>query len=246
MTTQMLRTLPDPLPNSEVQSSDGRHLVALAEAEYEPSMLILDHSCEPNVGFGGNTVPVAMRDIQRGEELTTDYALFDDYDRQISCACACGTSRCRRRRIHGRDSIASEEVQLLHDKDCILREHDDPDIAAHRRGQARQTPQGDPQGGGSIHNAFTLSYYVYMTSLLQIRDVPEDARRGLKARAAARGQSLNAYLLDIIDREVSRPTVAEVLERAAQRAERGSTSAADAVAAGRAERDRRLTDRPRT
>lgn len=80
-----------------------------------------------------------------------------------------------------------------------------------------------------------------MTSLLQIRDVPEDARRGLKARAAARGQSLNAYLLDIIERETERPTVAEVLERAAQRAERADASAADVVAAARGERDDQLT-----
>jgi hypothetical protein len=36
-------------------------------------------SCEPNVGFAGNTVLVAMRDISPGGELTTDYALFDDY-----------------------------------------------------------------------------------------------------------------------------------------------------------------------
>ena len=66
-----------------------------------------------------------------------------------------------------------------------------------------------------------------MSSLLQIRDVPEEARRGLKARAAARGQSLNAYLLDIIERETARPTVAEVLDRAAQRAERANASAAE-------------------
>ena len=84
-----------------------------------------------------------------------------------------------------------------------------------------------------------------MSSLLQIRDVPEEARRGLKARAAARGQSLNAYLLDVIDREVGRPTVAEVLDRAAQRAERATASAADVVAAARAERDGQLMSRPR-
>jgi hypothetical protein len=30
------------------------------------------------VGSAGNTVLVAMRDISPGEELTTDYALFDD------------------------------------------------------------------------------------------------------------------------------------------------------------------------
>lgn len=82
-----------------------------------------------------------------------------------------------------------------------------------------------------------------MGSLLQVRDVPDDARRALKARAAARGQSLNAYLLDMISREVARPTVAEVLERAARRAERATASAVDVVGAARDDRDERLTHR---
>ncbi|GAB3262333.1 SET domain-containing protein [Arthrobacter pigmenti] len=100
VTTQTLHTLPDPLPNSEVQIADGLHLVALTESEYESSMLFLNHSCEPNVGFGGNIVLVAMRDIRSGEELATDYALFDDYEGEMSCTC--GTTKCRRT-IHGRD-----------------------------------------------------------------------------------------------------------------------------------------------
>jgi hypothetical protein len=33
------------------------------DAEYEPVMLFINHSCEPNVGFADNTVLVAMRDI---------------------------------------------------------------------------------------------------------------------------------------------------------------------------------------
>jgi hypothetical protein len=50
-------------------------------------MLFINHSREPNVGFAGNTVLVAMRDISPGEELTTDYALFDDYDGMMQCRC---------------------------------------------------------------------------------------------------------------------------------------------------------------
>jgi hypothetical protein len=50
------------------------------EAEYEPIMLFINHSCEPNVGLSGNTALVAMRDIGPGEELTTDFALLDDHD----------------------------------------------------------------------------------------------------------------------------------------------------------------------
>ncbi len=100
VTTQALHELPDPLPNSAIQITDGLHLVALTESEYEPVMLFINHSCEPNVGFGGNTVLVAMRDVAAGEELTTDYALFDDYDGQMSCSCH--TASCRRT-INGRD-----------------------------------------------------------------------------------------------------------------------------------------------
>ncbi|NHA69389.1 FitA-like ribbon-helix-helix domain-containing protein [Phycicoccus flavus] len=84
-----------------------------------------------------------------------------------------------------------------------------------------------------------------MGSLLQIRDVPEDARRSLKARAAGEGRSLNAYLLDVIAREVSTPTVAEVLERARSRSERAEVSALDVVRDARAEREVR-GGRPRT
>ncbi|MGL5930678.1 MAG: hypothetical protein ACRCY8_17250, partial [Dermatophilaceae bacterium] len=61
--------------------------------------------------------------------------------------------------------------------------------------------------------------------------------RGLRARAAARGQSLNAYLLDLLDREIARPTVAEVLQRAAGRTERATASAVDVVTSARGERD---------
>lgn len=88
-----------------------------------------------------------------------------------------------------------------------------------------------------------VSYYPCTSSLLQVRDVPEGARRSLKARAAARGQSLNAYLLDVINREVARSTVDEVLQRAAQRAEHAAASAVDVVDAARTERDDQLTRR---
>ena len=93
VTTATLRSLPERLQNSEIQIADGFHLAALEEAEYEPVMLFINHSCEPNVGFAGNTVLVAMRDIGPGEELTTDYALFDDHDETMQCQCR--TPSCR-------------------------------------------------------------------------------------------------------------------------------------------------------
>ncbi|GIH14848.1 SET domain-containing protein [Rugosimonospora africana] len=98
--TAALHRLPDRLANSEIQIADGFHLAALDDDEYDPVMLYINHSCEPNVGFAGNIVLVAMRDIAAGEELTTDYALFDDYDGAMECRC--GADGCRGV-IDGRD-----------------------------------------------------------------------------------------------------------------------------------------------
>ena len=98
--TATLNSLPERLRESDVQIAEGFHLAALEDAEFEPVMLFLNHSCEPNVGFAGNIVLVAMCDIAVGEELTTDYALFDDYDGEMECQC--GTGSCRRT-INGRD-----------------------------------------------------------------------------------------------------------------------------------------------
>jgi plasmid stability protein len=50
-------------------------------------------------------------------------------------------------------------------------------------------------------------------STLQIRDVPEDVHRTLKARAAASGRSLSEYTLEILAREARHPTLEELLDR---------------------------------
>jgi antitoxin FitA len=91
-----------------------------------------------------------------------------------------------------------------------------------------------------MQSGWIASYHAYMSSLLQIRGVPEETRRTLKARAAACGKSLNSYLLDLVNREAARPTVAEVLDRAARRAERADASALDIVTDARVERDDQL------
>jgi len=100
VSTAVLQSLSLDLQQSDVQITDDLHLVALTDEEYESVMLFLNHSCEPSVGFGGNSVLIAMRDIEAGEELTTDYALFDDYDGSMECHC--GRPLCRGR-IDGRD-----------------------------------------------------------------------------------------------------------------------------------------------
>lgn len=44
---------------------------------------------------------------------------------------------------------------------------------------------------------------------ITIRDVPEDVRDQLKARAASRGQSMQRYLRGELERLVAKPTVEE-------------------------------------
>jgi len=100
VSTDQLWSMPERLQNSDVQITDDLHLVALSEEEYDAVMLFVNHSCEPNVGFGGNVVLVAMRDVDAGKELTTDYAMFDGYEGSMDCTC--GRPTCRGR-VDGRD-----------------------------------------------------------------------------------------------------------------------------------------------
>lgn len=48
---------------------------------------------------------------------------------------------------------------------------------------------------------------------LQVRDLPEDVHRTLKARAAASGVSLSEYVRTVLTRTASRPTPAELSQR---------------------------------
>ena len=75
-----------------------------------------------------------------------------------------------------------------------------------------------------------------MSRTVQIRDVPDDIHRELRARAAAAGLSLSAYLLAELTRVAERPPAAEVLARAAAR--HGGARIDDIVAAVRSGRDR--------
>jgi hypothetical protein len=77
--------------------------------------------------------------------------------------------------------------------------------------------------------------------LIQIRDVPESVRDELARKAAAAGQSMQAYLLAQLSKLAERPSMAEIIRRAQARARAtGSTVTTDAaVAAVRATRDHR-------
>jgi len=66
--------------------------------------------------------------------------------------------------------------------------------------------------------------------LIQIRDVPEEVHRTLKARAAAQGTSLSEYVLKAVTRVARIPTPEELDERIRSRGAAG-VSTEDILAA---------------
>ena len=55
-----------------------------------------------------------------------------------------------------------------------------------------------------------------MSTMIQIRHVPDPLHRKLKARAALEGKSLSDYLLREIKRVAERPTMEEIMQRLAR------------------------------
>jgi antitoxin FitA len=82
----------------------------------------------------------------------------------------------------------------------------------------------------------TLSGSIDAVKTIQVRNVPDDVHRELRARAAGAGVSLSDYALAELERVARRPSVADVLARASSRSGGASTEAI--VAAVRAGRDR--------
>lgn len=79
--------------------------------------------------------------------------------------------------------------------------------------------------------------YVFHMKMIQIRNVPDELHRRLKARAALEGTSLSDYLRAQMQAVADRPTTAELRQRLESRSRvRSRESAAAAV---RAERDAR-------
>lgn len=80
---------------------------------------------------------------------------------------------------------------------------------------------------------------------MQIRDVPDDVRRTLATRAAARGQSLQSFLLMLVTDEARRSENLSLLERFDGRQDGSrltSAQVAEALDDARAEREASLTE----
>ena len=80
-------------------------------------------------------------------------------------------------------------------------------------------------------------YANHMSVMVQIRNVPSELHRELKARAALEGMSLSDYLLRELRQALDRPTLEDMRKRLAMR--QPVRSRISAAAAVRAERNRR-------
>ena len=76
-----------------LQIEDQFYLAPRSRDEVHDMSVFINHSCDPNVGFRGQVVYVAMRDIAAGEELCHDYAM--ERSDHYSLDCHCGSSLCR-------------------------------------------------------------------------------------------------------------------------------------------------------
>lgn len=86
-----------------------------------------------------------------------------------------------------------------------------------------------------MHYMQNASMIVVMANV-QIRDVPDAVHRRLKSQAALSGQSLNEYLLARVTEVASTPTLAELIERIAEREPYTGPSSAEVI---REDRDQR-------
>lgn len=83
----------------------------------------------------------------------------------------------------------------------------------------------------------TCNYLFCMSTMIQIRNVPDALHRKLKSRAALAGMSLSDYLLQHIRTVAEQPTIEEMKARLERRPP--VSVSVDPVRAVRAERDSR-------
>ncbi len=70
-----------------LQIDDDFYLSPTSPDEIDYMSVFINHSCDPNIGFKGQIVYVAMRDIEVGEELCHDYSMERSDDYFLECHC---------------------------------------------------------------------------------------------------------------------------------------------------------------
>jgi hypothetical protein len=94
-----INNLPESLQDYPMQIEE-RFVIGSREERMPESADYFNHSCDPNAGFKGQIFLVAMRDIEKDDEVTFDYAmvLSQSVGSEIVFAmeCQCGSRNCRK------------------------------------------------------------------------------------------------------------------------------------------------------
>ncbi|HLQ25438.1 MAG TPA: SET domain-containing protein-lysine N-methyltransferase [Acidiferrobacterales bacterium] len=72
----------------------------------------VNHSCAPNSGFQGGLTLVALRDVEKGEEITWDYSTAIDEEDFSGFPCRCGAPVCRGAVVSFRYLPPDEQLRL--------------------------------------------------------------------------------------------------------------------------------------
>ncbi len=93
-----LKKLPEEVQDWGLQIEENFILGYRNTNEIEDAVYV-NHSCEPNAGFNGQIALVAMRDINKDEEVCFDYAMVLHHSKftpNYRFNCLCNSSKCRK------------------------------------------------------------------------------------------------------------------------------------------------------
>jgi len=78
--------------NLGLQIDDSFYIVPISRSEIKNGGV--NHSCNPNIGFYGDVIIKAIKDIKKGEELSIDYCMC--YSELEDFKCICDFKKCRK------------------------------------------------------------------------------------------------------------------------------------------------------
>ena len=81
--------------DASCQIADEFFLAPLTKEEYKDVMIFINHSCQPNVGFMGNVIFIALENIKKNTELTLDYGFYKN-EKNYTFSCVCKRKNCRK------------------------------------------------------------------------------------------------------------------------------------------------------
>lgn len=76
-----------------IQIDENFFIVPTRKEELEETG-VFNHSCDPNIGFKNSIQFIAIRNIQKDEELVFDYAFNETLMKDFECKC--GSADCRK------------------------------------------------------------------------------------------------------------------------------------------------------